>query len=214
MTVHTDRLGLYNKALRHLGERKLASLTDDSEARYYLDDEYDEALLFCLRQAFWNFAIRAASIDASTDITPSFGYRYAFEKPADWVKTLLVSSDQYFNLPLTDYQDEHGYWLSNLTPMYLRYISGTLGVDPVMFPPDYAEYVGVYLGSLILPRITQKSAPEVEAMEKKVDRFRKVAQANDAIDQPPGHRPLGSWVTSRSRRGGQLDYPSGGSLIP
>lgn len=210
MTVHTSKLGLYNKALKHLGERKLASLTENSETRRYLDDEYDEALLFCGRQGLWNFGMRAIQIDASTAVLPQFGYTSAFEKPADVLKVNMVSTSPYFTTALRDYQDQNGWWLANIDPIYVRYVSSTLVVDAVSMPPDYTEYVGAYLALQISSRITQKGADEILALEKKVQRYLVRARANDALDQAPGMRPFGTWVTSRSGRGGQKLYPSDG----
>lgn len=210
MTVYTDKLGLYNKALKHLGERKLASLTENSEPRRYLDDEYGDALLFCGRQGYWNFGMRAIQIDASEDTVPGFGYQSAFEKPADVLKVNMISASPYFSTVLRDCQDQNGWWLANIDPIYVRYVSSTLVVDAVMMPADYAEYVGAYLALQISPRITQKGQDEVLALEKKVQRYLVRARANDAMDQPPGIRPHDTWVTSRSGRGGQKLYPSDG----
>jgi hypothetical protein len=61
----TDKLGLYNLALGHLEERKLASLTENREPRRVLDDYYDQELAYCLERKFWNFIYRTVSIDAS-----------------------------------------------------------------------------------------------------------------------------------------------------
>ena len=80
----TSKLTLFNGALRLLGERRLASLTEDRPARRYLDDAWDDGLVDdALEQGFWNFATRTVQMTASTSVEPEFGYRYAFQKPDD-----------------------------------------------------------------------------------------------------------------------------------
>lgn len=203
----TTQLALYNRACRHIGERPLASLTEDAEARYLLDLEYNEALSSCLREGLWNFALHGAKIDADPSVTPAFGYQYAVPKPPDWIRTQLVSPSEFFDPPLMDYTDQTAYWLTNLTPIYVRYISTTNGTNPAMFPPDYAEYVGYYLASLIWGRITQKSQEELIAFEKRLRNAKRNALTQDGMDQAPQQFPHGSWTTSRSRRGGQAIFP-------
>lgn len=200
MTTNTTQLELYNKALRHLGERKLASLTENREPRRYLDDEYSDTILLCLRGGLWNWATRAVSIDSDSSITPAFGYQAGFPKPSDWIRTSLVSTTETFDPPLRYYQDQQGYWLANADTLYVRYVSSTFGLNLSNWPADFAEYVGVALARTIAPRITQNDnlLAQIEAREEK---YRKRAMANDAMDQPPSPWPTGTWVAGRIRRG-------------
>jgi hypothetical protein len=47
--VAISKLGIYNDALRILGERKLSSISEDRPPRYRLDDIYDfGAIEYCL----------------------------------------------------------------------------------------------------------------------------------------------------------------------
>lgn len=201
MTAQTTQLQLYNKALRHIGERKLSSLAENRECRRYLDDEYADTLLLCLRAGSWNWATITAQIDADDTATPDFGYQSAFPKPSDWVRTIMVSTSETLDPPLRNYVDEAGLWLANADTLYVRYVSNTLGNTLSAWPPDYAEYVGVALARTIVSRITQNDAlaDRIELREKL---YWKKAQANDAMDQPPQPWPLGTWTTSRIRRGG------------
>lgn len=196
----TTQLALYNIALMHVGQRKLASTSEDQEGRYYLDEVYDASLDFCLRQGYWNFCIRAIEMDA--DITPNFHYSYGFTKPSDWAKTVMLSDSESFADPLLDYQDQGGYWLANVDPLYIKFVSTTNGTDETLFPSDYTEYVGAYLAWKIYKRVTEHSEDERTKFERNVVRpALRRALANDAMDQPPGFPPTGSWV--RSRGGGK-----------
>jgi hypothetical protein len=190
------KLALYNLALMHLGQRKLASLTEDQEGRYYLDEIYDDSLDYCLRNGFWNFAMQAVEIDS--DVTPNWHYTYGFTKPADWIKTYLISDNESFDPPLLDYQDQGGYWLCNVDPIYVRYVSTTRGNDVSLFPVDYADYVAAFLASRIFKRITGNGEDELTNFEnRKVRPAMRRAKANDGLDQPPGFAPTSSWVRAR-----------------
>ena len=83
----TQQLGLYNGALRLVGNTKLASLTVNEEAQWLLTDVWNDgngAVQACLEEGLWFFATRTSMLGYDPTITPSFGYAFAFEKPADW----------------------------------------------------------------------------------------------------------------------------------
>lgn len=200
MTATTTQIVLYNKAMRHIGERKLASLSEEREARRYLDDEYIDTLLMCLRAGQWNFAMRAIQIDNTGAIAPAFGFESAFEKPCDWIRTACISTSESFDPVLRQYQDQEGYWLANSSTLYVRYVSKDIGLNLAAWPIDYAEYVGVALASRIVFRVTQ-NVELTERMEAKEQKYFRRAAANDAMDQAPAPWPIGTWTASRNRSG-------------
>ena len=162
-----------------------------------MDDEYADTLIYCLRQAFWNFAMRVVQIDAEAT-APTFGYSYKFVKPADWVKTRNISLNESLDPPLMDYQDQTGYWLADSTPLYVRYVSTTDGLTPANFLTDYTYYVEAVLAQRIYKKITGNGEDELLKFERRVvKKALATAKGNDAIDQPPGRYPQGSWVSSR-----------------
>jgi len=182
------QLGLYNAALRHLGQRKLSATTDDVEARYVLDDEYSAALLYCLRQGIWNFALEESSIGFASASSASVAYSNRFTKPADWVRTRDISSSSTFDPPLTDFVDMAGYWYaaSSVSTLYVRFVSSTPGILVANFPSDYAEYVTAYLAWLVYRKITGGGADERALFAETVlDPAYRMALANDAMDGKP-----------------------------
>ena len=197
------QLSLYNGALRHLGQRRLASISEDREARYYLDDEYTDTFIYCLRQGFWNFAMRVVQIDAEAT-APTFGYSYKFVKPADWVKTRNISLNESLDPPLIDYQDQTGIWLADSTPLYVRYVSTTDGLTPANFPTDYAYYVEAVLAQRIFKKVTGNGEDELIKFERRVvKKALATAKGNDAMDQAVGTYPQGAWASSRGGWGGE-----------
>lgn len=209
-----DRLQIYNLALGHLGERRLATLAENREPRRVLDDLWDQTKNECLEEALWNFMIRASSIDASTSVVPSFGFSYAFRIPDDWVRTVMISTVETFAVPLLDYMEETGYWYANWTPIFVRFISNdaAYGNDLSRWTANFCKYMSYQLAQYGCKRITGADTmlQGPEGITKRLHKAKIKAKSNDAMNQPPGEMPAGTWV--RSRRGAFRGIPlPGGS---
>lgn len=194
------KLAIYNQALRHLKDEKIASLAEATERRYVLDDYYDDAILYLLRKKPWNFAIRTVTIDSSVSLDPAFGYQYAFEKPSDWVRTYKLSASETFAVPLTGNQivDEAGVWYADIDPLYVQYVSSSVsyGADLSIWTPDFALCFTLYLAYRACPRVASSDQLKKDLLKEYRDELR-AAGAYDAMDQPIGFPPRGSWVSSR-----------------
>lgn len=192
------QLGLYNEALRLLGERRLANLSENREPRRVLDDIWnDGAVNFCLEQGYWNFAMRAVKIDASTTV-PNFGYTKAFDKPSDHIRTAGVAEDEFFNVPLLAMVEETGFWFADLESIYVRYISSSnsYGNDFNRWPSSFQKYVAAYLASEAALTLTQ--SPEKHQIIYGITAQRlKEAKSKDAMNDATAFAPQGNWISSR-----------------
>lgn len=199
----TDRLTVYNMALGHLRERRLGSLTENREPRRVLDDFWDQVVDEALAEGLWNFLIRAVEADPSTTIVPSFGWDYAFVTPPDWVRTVVVSSVETFNPPLLDYMEETGVWYSNVKPLYIRYVSNDpqYGRNLGGWTAYFTKYVSLLLAEYGCGRITGNTdlLKGPDGISNRLRSAKIKAKSNDAMNQPPGQTPTGTWA--RSRRG-------------
>lgn len=211
------QLSLYNEALRLCGERKLASLSEDREPRRLLDGVWDAgAIKFCLEEGQWNFAMRSAKLDYSPSIEPSFGLRYAFEKPSDFVHISALTSDEYFSNPLTQYSEEAGFWFADVDEIYIKYVSedAAYGTDLSLWPESFTRYVSAYMASEIVERLTQSDA-QLKKVLTAYDKRLVKARSKDAMQGPTQFLPTGSWVRARAggARGRTRDRGNRGSLI-
>lgn len=207
-----DKLSLFNEALGHLCERRIATLSENREPKRALDDYWARVVGHCLGRHFWKTAKRAVSIDASLVVTPQFGWQFAFLIPPDWIRTYQVSSDETFTPPLWDYAEEAGYLYANFSPIFLSYISNdpTYGMNLGRWSDFFADYVALRLATQACKRITGSSKllegrDGLNALEKQA-RLR--AASVDAMNDPPGQMPTGTWA--RSRRGFLRGLPSPG----
>lgn len=207
------QLGLYNEALRIIGERRLASLAESREPRRVLDDIWnDGAVDACLEQGLWNFAMRAVKVTASAAV-PAFGYSYTFDKPTDWIRTAGLSLSETFNPPSTDYMEEAGLIFANATPIYLRYVSNSTsyGKDYNLWPQSFTKFVAAFLASEAILTLSQNEKRQDYAMKLFLLR-RSEARSRDAMNEAVAFPPQGGW--QRARMGHtHRDRGNRGSLI-
>lgn len=198
----SDRLGIYNEALRECGQRKLASLAEDTPPRHYLDDVWDGGGVdHCLQQGLWNFAIRTVKFDFEPAIEPGFGYAHAFAKPADFLRLVQISANGSFSPPLNAYEDERGFWWCNEQELFVRYVSNDelYGGDLSLWTRAFAKFVALHFAFEIAPRLTAVRT-DLDRLERRLRRARTEARSIDAQEEPTRFAPEGGW--SGARRGG------------
>jgi hypothetical protein len=203
----TDRLGLYNEALRECGQRKLGSLAEDTPARYYLDDVWDGGGIdHCLQQGLWNFAIRTVRFEYEAAIEPEFGYAHAFAKPADFLRLVQIGSTGSFAPPLNAYEDERGFWWANCHQLFVRYVSNDeiYGGDLSLWTPAFNKFVALHFAFEIAPRLTSGKT-DIDRLERRLRRARTEARSYDAQEEPTRFSPQSNWSRARGGRSGSSD---------
>jgi hypothetical protein len=206
----TTQLGLYNSALRILGERKLASLSENREPRRLLDDVWGDgstegAVKYCLEMGQWTFASRVVMIDYSPSVEPPFSYLRAFDQPTDMVRVTGIYEDADCVTPLLRYADERHFWFANLDIIYASYVSNDMeyGADMGLWPETFAKLVEAYLAKEIASNLTQGDSKV--ALAERIWKQRKLeANSIDAMNKPTRFMPQGSW--SRARHGDSARY--------
>lgn len=198
-----QQLSIYNEALGHLGERRLASLTEQREPRRVLDSYWSDVVRYCINEGLWRFAIRTAQIEATTAFVPQFGYNNAFQFPSDFVRVVQLSTSPQIDPPLTQYREEAGYWYANSTPLYARYISNDpmYGLNMGGWPQVFVDFVELRLAVKACYRITgsRELLAGADGLIKREERAKRVAKGTIAMDDPAGLPPVPFWV--RARRG-------------
>lgn len=209
----TTQLKLYNGALRNLKERRLASLSEATKARFELDNVWDGGGVIkeVLEQGYWNFAIRTAKFTPDVGFTASFGYRNRFTIPSDFVRLVALCEDEYFNTPHNQYTEEAGNWFSDLDELYVSYISddNDYGANLSRWPKSFTTYVELYLADEVAGVLTGEADMVKDDLRKAlVD-----ARAKDAMNEPTKFMPQGRFT--QARRGGRAGWDRGrrGTLI-
>jgi len=222
--VAASRLQIYNDALLLLGQRGISSLDVNEEGRRLLDTVWNGAgvgaggVEACLEQGQWKFATRSSKFDYNNDITPEFGYQFAFDKPTDWLETVSVCSDEYYRAPVLQYSDENQYWLSSINPLYIKYVSSDslYGNNLAIWPVSFREFVVAWFASKVVHKVNSSMANEILGPDGSgyksgiLHNARLLAQNRDAWAGPTKTMAPGSWVQSR-RRYGNSNWRDGGS---
>lgn len=199
------KLGIYNEVLRAIGDLRLTSLTEDTEARYVLDDAWSDAVEFCFTEGLWNFATKTEEISANTALTPIPGFDYAFDKPANWLRTITIAPDSNFSIEAT-YKDEGGKLYANTDTLYIRYISGVLASTPEQWPPAFSRVVSAYLAKECCERISGSNTDGDRLAAVYKDALAS-SKNKDAMDQSKMIMRAGNWV--RAMRSGSSGRDSG-----
>lgn len=180
------------------------SLSANAESRRALDTEWDGGgVRACLRQGYWNFAMRTSQLDYNPSIEPSFGLRRVFDKPTDWVRTAAICSDEFLRCPLigSQFRDEKQFWVADIDTIYVSYVSSDLdfGGDLSSWPEDFTDFVAAHFAWKIAKRLT--GSTEEEANAKDTMKMRRAeCKGADAMDGPPQIPPLGTWSSARLGR--------------
>lgn len=194
----TTKTVLYNAALRHIGERKLSSVTEATEPRYVLDDAYTTLIDFLLMQGFWKFSLRTSQLTYDSAVTVTFGYPKAIAKPTDFIRTHKLCSDEYLKTPVLEYNEDNGYWYAHEEDIYMSYVSNgaSYGADLTAWTPSFNKYAELYLATQIAKRL----APSVDLNALQRDTSIALAEAlgKDAMEGPTEFLPRGGWSNSRS----------------
>src|SRR5574342_274 len=205
------KLSLWNLALVELGSERIADTGDPKKSARELTAVHDQVVAECIAAGSWNFAMETVKIDADTGVAPSFGYTEVFAKPTDWVRTIGVSLDELFSIPLTRYYDDDNFWSAESTPIYVRYVSNDtgLGLDLTRWPAQCTRFVSLELADRVCLSLTQNASMK-EQIEKRRDLARRRALNTDALNEPqPRFAPPGSWTAARwGSSGGRRDRGS------
>lgn len=196
----TTTLALYNSALRELGVARLTSTSDAVKARYELDNAIDDVKAECLRDGQWNFALRTT--EESTDGTPSVaGWQYSITKPSDIARLVIISQNDTLEPPLLDYLGEGDHWYTNVSPVYVHYVSSNSSYGGLLtgWPADYARYVALKLAERVCITLTGDKGLLLKIKADLKD-ARRTARSHNGMDRPQRRMPRGTWVSARGDR--------------
>lgn len=189
MASQTD---ICNQALTKIGADRILAITDDTKAASTLNAIWAIKRDAELAAQPWTFAIRRASLPASTT-TPSFGWSYAYPLPSDYLAMVEVGEDYAFYTgdPQPLFALEGGEVLTDQgSPLNIRYVSRVTNTG--LYPALFAEALACRLAAELCERMTQ-SGPKREAAWAEHKKAIREARRVNAIEQPPRNIPPGSW---------------------
>jgi len=193
-TLDDTYRALYNKALQMLRLPQLVSNTDESERKVALDYALDnKAVETVFELISWGFLYKTAELAPDGAETPTVGFDYSYAVPADMIRIDKLSADEYFRYPV-NYAREGGYFETDATTLYIRYLSNEQTTTPSTWPTYIYNLVAAELARACahLPNADMKNA------EFKYQEYKGEAFSTDAQRNPPQVIAEGSWTRARS----------------
>lgn len=169
-------VNIYNKALAHIGKRRLTSENDLNNRAETCNDMYEFALKSTLEAREWTFATRRTVLLPDTSATPAWGYNYAFKLPND-VLRVLECRDGRFNQDMA-WEVEGDYLYSTRPSASIRLLF--LQENTLKFSPQFVEMLAIKLAADICVALTENRALALE-LEAKYERMKAEAAALDGL---------------------------------
>ena len=181
------KLSLYNDALQLLGERRLATDTEDREPRYDLDSLYDNgAVDYCLELVKPKYASTLVQL---TSVAPTAVTEFTNQSPlpADFIAmsekvdgTPELYRDGRLESPITRFYREDNYLLSDEADPYLRYIKAHTDPQLANMTTSFARVVSSYLARELAWKYDPDSEEQIQTkMEQRVEAARSIQGSNE-----------------------------------
>lgn len=207
----TSKLKIYNGALQIIGQRALASTSENRESRRQLDVAWDDgAVDDALEAGQWYFAMRSVRITYDPSITPDWGHRRVFDVPEDHIRTCGLCQDEMFTVPLLAYREEAGFWYADLDTIFVRYVSNdtAFGGDMSLWPGTFVEFLKGHLAFLVALSLTSDKKKVVLAEAYK-SKSLKDAKSKAAMADASATPAQGRWTAAR--QGQSRSWPDRGN---
>lgn len=209
-----------NRALTKLGDQRILSLGDDTNAGRTMNSLYTQVRDAELARHHWKFGIKRTSLVALA-APPAWGFAYQFPLPPDYLG--IVQVNDYYLRPMTKAKapwsveragDDSGLVLVTdlQAPLKIRYNSRVSNAG--LLHPLFVDLFAAKLAYEACEAITQSSAKKKDCQDDYQYALTEAARV-DAIELPPDELPWGSWLDSRngpnsgSLSGDSTIWPSG-----
>lgn len=193
-------IDIISRALIKIGQPPIASITQQpyGESCGIL---YNDLLEMLLSSYYWRFAIKRAIL-APDPKAPSFGYKYAYQLPSDFL-CLMQFGEYYHQGNLSDniiksdvrYDIEGDRILTDVPDkLYVRYVARQ--TDDVKFSRLFREALICKLAAELAPRIKQSQQIKQQC-DQEFESIISQAMLNNEIQRDIETLPDGTWVSVR-----------------
>ena len=229
----STKLGIYNDALVLLGERALATDTEDREPRYDLDNLYDNGGVdYCLETVKPRYASKVIQL---TGVTPTLvtGYAWELTLPATFVALVEIYADGKLEQPITKFYREAGKILIDFQTPFVRYVDDFATSGLTNMPPSFARVVSAYFARELAVKFDPDSYGDIDKeLQARIQLSDAIEKSNEgdmgSLTQTAltatwlpiyndallmlGKDPIAS-ITDDSERKNKLDYARSADLV-
>lgn len=195
---------IWNQALTKLGAERITDLLDNTRNAQVMNAIYEVKRDAELAAHPWTFAIKRASIPASST-APAFGWLRSFPLPADFLR--LVQVGEYYTFYDSDggelFQVETDPATGGLavltdaaSPLLIRYVYRV--TNSGLYSALFVEAFACRLAAEGAEAITQNLSKREQAWKERGQAIA-TARRTNAIEQPPQRQPDLSWARALTR---------------
>lgn len=189
-------VSICNYALRLVGGDAITAVDDTSTNGARCNDIYAYLRDDLLRGHQWNFATKMASL-SKNGTAPTFEYDYAWDLPADWLRTISVHDNDAGSGVLDFLQMEvngTNVIAASSESVYLKYIYQH--TTESRWPADFVMAFQLALArDLAIPVANSNTLQD--QLDRRAMKWLNKAKSADALGNPPPSRPPGSWASAR-----------------
>ena len=186
-----SKVDIINKALAHLGERPITSLSEGTTASDTADAIFDLLVRECLAEYPWKFARTRATL-APTGVTPPFEWDHEFLLPTDFIQIVKT----YPEFPQTfAHHIEDGKLYTNLSNpqiKYVRYIA-----EPARYSSGFIAALALLIAFHIAPRVADNERKTQQLYELYLARLQTM-RSLDGQQGTPDAVQHDEWLEARN----------------
>jgi hypothetical protein len=190
------KTAIFNAALAKVGGYRISDPDEASQGAIVLRDAWERSLKFTLSAHSWDFATKQERL-ARLDETPAARFRYAYQKPEGWLRSIVLSEYDDMRYPLLQFADQSGRILADAQNVYMEFVQFT--EDTHTFSAPFVECLATRLAFEASKAVTTSENLR-EQLWKFYEESLRAARTHDAIQGPPKPLPLGSWVGAKYGR--------------
>lgn len=168
----TTKVNICNEALNMIGAKSIQSFDENTDNARRCASIYDSSRKALLRMHPWSFAKKRVQLSPVTTY-PSFGYRYAFPLPHDFVRIIDTGAEEY--------EIEGRHILSNVNLINLVYVFDN--DNEQIWDSLFSECMALYLVNKLAKSITG-SQTEADSAWQKLQNMLKQARAINGQERP------------------------------
>ena len=187
-----SEVDICNIALSNLGEKPISARNDANQRARACDNRFDDVRDLVLRSHIWNCALKRAQLTSSAT-APTWGYDYAFPKPAEMLRLITVaentSGDNSYSFKI-----EGENIVTNSPTLYILYIERV--TDTAKYDSLLVQAIALRLATEIAQDLTGKTELKNSLMHK----YREVlseSRSADAAEGTPQKIESDLWLQSR-----------------
>ena len=183
-----SEVDICNIALSNLGERSINDRADENQRARACDNRFDDVRDLVLRSHIWNCALKREGPLPSSATAPSWGYDYAYPKPAEMLRLIAVKENEHaFKIEGDNIVTDS----STLNILYIERVTDTSKYDSLL-----VQAIALRLATEIGQDLTGKT----ELKENLMRKYREVlseARSADAAEGTPQKIESDLWLQSR-----------------